>query len=175
MTGPNVPKWFRGILKFSAGSNIIGTIWIFVIMFVMTGDVFGRLLFNSPIAGTPEIVRVSLVGILFLQLADTFWTGRVIRCDVVTDKMSVKGRTVIDIISYLLGTAIFVILFIASLPATIQVWKLLEYEGEGALRVPIYPIRTLILIGSSLTAILFAYRLYESIQALFRGKREDVR
>lgn len=174
MTDPNVPKWFKGILKLSAGSNIVGTIWIFVIMFIMTGDVFGRLLFNSPIAGTPEIVRVSLVGILFLQLADTFWTGRVIRCDVITNKMSPKGRTVIDIISYLLGTAMFVILFIASLPATIQVWKLLEYEGEGALRIPIYPIRTLILIGSGLTAILFAYRLYESVQIILRGKQKEV-
>jgi TRAP-type C4-dicarboxylate transport system permease small subunit len=174
MTDPSYPKWFRGVLKVSAGSNILGTIWIFVIMFVMTGDVLGRLLLNSPIAGTPEIVRVSLVGILFLQLADTFWTGRVIRCDVVTDKMGAKGKTVIDVISYLLGTAMFVILFIASLPATIQVWKLLEYEGEGALRVPIYPIRTLILIGSGLTAILFAYRLYQSVQILWGRKRAGV-
>jgi len=72
----------------------------------------------------------------------------------------------------LLGAVIFIILFIASVPATIQVWKLLEYEGEGALRVPIYPVRSLILIGSALTAILFVFRLVQSIQMFIRTWRE---
>jgi len=168
----NLPRWTRGFIKFAAGSNIVGTLWILVIMLVMTGDVFGRLLFNSPIAGTPEIVRVSLVGILFLQLADTFWTGRIVRCDVCMERLSSRGRIFIDLVSYLLGAVIFIILFIASVPATIQVWKLLEYEGEGALRVPIYPVRTLILIGSALTAILFVFRLVQSIQMFIRTWRE---
>jgi TRAP-type C4-dicarboxylate transport system permease small subunit len=169
---PNLPRWARGFIKFAAGSNIVGTLWILVIMFVMTGDVFGRLLFNSPIAGTPEIVRVSLVGILFLQLADTFWTGRLVRCDICTERLSSRGRIFIDMVSYFLGAVIFIILFIASVPATIQVWKLLEYEGEGALRVPIYPIRTLILIGSALTAILFVFRQVQSFQMFIRTRKE---
>jgi TRAP-type mannitol/chloroaromatic compound transport system permease small subunit len=75
-------------------------------------------------------------------------------------------------VSYFLGAVIFIILFIASVPATIQVWKLLEYEGEGALRVPIYPIRTLILIGSALTAILFVFRLVQSFQMFIRTRKE---
>jgi TRAP-type C4-dicarboxylate transport system permease small subunit len=168
MNASHTPKWMKAFSRVAACSNIVGTFWIILIMFIMTADVLGRLLFNSPLAGTPEIVKVSLVGIFFLQLGDTFWTGRIIRCDVFLLKMGAVTRAVIDILSNLVGLAMFAILFAASLPPTIQVWKTLEYEGEGALRVPIYPVRTLILLGSALTTVLFACRLIQDIAGLRR-------
>ena len=38
--------------------------------------------------------------------------------------------------------------FVSSWSGTIYAWKIFEYEGEGALRVPVYPIKSLILLGS---------------------------
>ena len=36
-------------------------------------------------------------------------------------------------------------------------WEISEYEGEGALRVPVYPVRTFIVVMSVIAA--FAYLL----------------
>ena len=40
-------------------------------MVLINSDVIGRNLFNAPILGVPEMTSLSIVGIVFLQLADT--------------------------------------------------------------------------------------------------------
>jgi len=63
------------------GLNAIGTLWIFLLMVVINTDVFSRLLFNHPIDGVPELIELSIVGIVFLQLCDTVRAGRLTRSD----------------------------------------------------------------------------------------------
>ena len=59
--------------------NAIGTLWIFGLMVLIGADVLGRELFNSPIRGVTEIVSLSIVAIVFLQLAHTLWVKRITR------------------------------------------------------------------------------------------------
>jgi TRAP-type C4-dicarboxylate transport system permease small subunit len=61
--------------------NSIGTAWIFLLMLIINADVLARYLFNSPIAGVPEMVALSIVGIVFLQLSDAVRAGRLTRSD----------------------------------------------------------------------------------------------
>ena len=67
--------------KLTATMNAIGSCLIVFIMLVMLGDIFGRFLFNKPIPGVPEIVAISLVAIVFLQIAHTLRAWRVIFTD----------------------------------------------------------------------------------------------
>ena len=46
----------------------LGTAWIFLLMLVITVDVVGRTAFTSPLPGVPELVSISIVGIVFLSL-----------------------------------------------------------------------------------------------------------
>jgi len=155
----------KGFLKFVSALNAVATLWIFLIMFLMTGDVLGRLLFNAPITGTPELVKISLVGIIFMQMPHTIWKNRHIRSELILTRLGPVKRKMLNGLAYLLGAAVFLGIFSSSWSPTVMSWEMLEYEGEGALRVPVYPIRTIILLGSLITSILFTVRF---IQLFFR-------
>ena len=51
--------------------NSIGTAWVFVLLVIINLDIGGRALFNHPIRGVPEIVAMSIVACVFLQIAHT--------------------------------------------------------------------------------------------------------
>ena len=172
MANPVTNRFGKGFLKVVSAMNAIATFWIFLIMFLMTGDVFGRVLFSLPITGTPELVKVSLVGIIFMQMPHTFWMNRHIRSEFILMKVGPVSRGVLNCVAYLLGAAIFLGIFVSSWSATVMSWDILEFEGEGALRVPVYPIRTIILVGSSLTAILFAVRFIQNIHLISKISRQ---
>jgi TRAP-type C4-dicarboxylate transport system permease small subunit len=161
----------RFVVRMVSIMNALATGWIFFIMFLMVADVAGRAFFNHPITGTPEIVKVSLVGIIFLQMPHTFWVGRHIRSELILSRLKPPYRDFLDMAARLLVVLIFLGIFVSSWDRTLSSWTLLEFEGEGALRVPVYPIRTLILIGSILTSCLFIYRFFESAVRLI--KRQD--
>jgi hypothetical protein len=62
--------------------NALGTLWIVALMVLINTDVLGRNLLGAPVRGVTELVSLSIVGIVFLQLADTLHSGRITRADV---------------------------------------------------------------------------------------------
>ena len=50
-------------------------------MVIINVDVLSRYLFNAPIQGVAEIVELSIVGIVFLQISDAVRAGRLTRSD----------------------------------------------------------------------------------------------
>jgi len=160
----------RWTINLSSVMNSIATAWIFVIMFLMTGDVLGRTLFNHPITGTPEIVKISIVGIVFLQIPHTLWVGRHIRSDILLTRMSARKKYIFESILFLVGILFFCGIIWAAWGLTVEAWQIHEFEGEGALRVPTAPIRTIILIGSAVTALMFLFRIIENMKNLLHEK-----
>ena len=52
-------------------ANVVATLWILWLMVLIVSDVIGRETIGQPIAGVPEMVKFSIVGIVFLQIAHT--------------------------------------------------------------------------------------------------------
>jgi TRAP-type C4-dicarboxylate transport system permease small subunit len=65
--------------------NSIGTIWIFLLMVVIVTDVIGRTVFTRPLPGVPELVSLSIVGIVFLQIGQALRSGRITRVDILIE------------------------------------------------------------------------------------------
>ena len=166
-----IESWTKGLSKFTAVLNAIATIWIFAIMFLMAGDVLGRIFLNHPITGTPELVKISIVGIVFMQMPHTLLKGRHIRSEIIIQRLNITKSTWLEILASLAGALVFIALFVASWSATVTSWEILEYEGEGALRVPVYPIRSIILLGSALTAIIFMAQLAKTLKEMLNIHR----
>jgi TRAP-type C4-dicarboxylate transport system permease small subunit len=137
--------------------HILAAIWLCLIAMTIVVDVFGRFVFNSPLTGTAEIVANSVVSIAFLQIPFAIRTYGMLRTTVVLDKLGPAGRRVFNIATYLLGIVVFAVMAYASWEPMLNSWSISEYEGEGALRVPVYPVRTFIVAMSALAA--FAYVL----------------
>jgi len=147
----------KAIMESTRVLHILAAIWLCLIAMTIVVDVFGRFFFNSPLTGTAEIVANSVVSIAFLQIPFAIRTYGMLRTTVVLDKLGASGRRIFNITTYLLGIAVFAAISVSSWEPMLFSWSIGEYEGEGALRVPTYPVRTFIVIMSMVAA--FAYLL----------------
>ncbi|MEJ2719453.1 MAG: TRAP transporter small permease, partial [Deltaproteobacteria bacterium] len=133
--------------------NGLASFWIFLLTIAIVTDVVGRSIFNRPLTGTPELVKVSLVAIVFLEITHTLREGRHVRSTILLSKVSPGAMLVLEGLANLLGLVLFALLCYSSWPLTVAAWRCLEYEGEGSLCVPTYPVRTIILVTSALMVI----------------------
>ena len=147
--------------------NIIGAIWVVLIMLLIAVDVTGRAFFNAPLFGVPEIVKISVVGLVWCQMAHTLKIGAHLRSTILVERMPPRVRTVIEFISFLLGAITFALIVYSGWDNMIEAWRIAEYEGEEPVRVPTYPIRSLVLLGAALTALQFALMAVD----LLRGRK----
>ena len=63
------------------GLNVIGSVLILLLMILVGVDVAGRNLAGAPVAGVPELVTLSIVAIVFLQIPQALRAGRLTRSD----------------------------------------------------------------------------------------------
>lgn len=165
----------RFISHFIGAMNAIGTAWVGLITVLVTCDIVGRVAFNSPITGVPEIVKVSIVAIAWMQMAYTLRIGGHLRSEIILDRLPSKGKAIVNLMAYSMGAFIFAMVIFSGWGNMIESWRIGEFEGELPVRVPTYPVRTLLLLGAALTSIQFLILLKQTIQILLgrggKGKR----
>ena len=76
------------------GLNGLGSIWIFVLMVLINVDATGRTLFARPVEGVIELVEMSIVVIVFLQLGDATRRGRLTRSDGLFNQILARRPTI---------------------------------------------------------------------------------
>lgn len=133
----------RSLLAFSA-------LLAFLLSFLVVADVIGRVVFDHPVKGTPEIVSMSIVIICFLQASYAIRSGGMLRVDAVINWLPVNARLVFAIFGCVLGALFFAVILYGGIDPLLHAWNSGEYEGEGALRVPTWPARGAVLLGCAL-------------------------
>ena len=143
---------------------------IFLLSFLVVADVIGRGLFNSPVKGTPEIVSMSIVIICFLLAAYAVQSGGMLRTDVVVGMFGRRGHAFADLASGVLGAAFFILIVWGSFEPALHSWVSNEFEGEGALRVPVWPARFVVMAGAALVVAIY---LGQAVLAFFAMMRPE--
>ncbi len=141
----------------------------FALSFIVVIDVAGRVLFNSPLKGTPEMVSISIVMICFLQAGYAIRSGGMINVDFIVVRLPVAIQSYVMAISALLGVAFFGLVCWGSFDPALHAWNSSEFEGEGALRVPAWPARFIVVVGTALAAFAYLLRAAEHFQDARRG------
>ncbi len=144
---------------------VVAAVLAFLICFLVCADVIGRVVFNSPVKGTPEIVSFSIVVICFLQEPFAIRSGGMFFVDALSTHLPPLAQRVLEIFGYLLGIAFFSIVFWGSIDPSLHAWNSNEFEGEGALRVPVWPVRFIILLGTFLAACNYLLNVIERVRA----------
>ncbi len=139
--------------------NAIGTIGIFVLMILIVTDVTMRSLFNQPLVGVPEMVKIGIVSIVFLQAAHTLAAGRftssTMFLGVVDRRLPWLGK-VLRAVFYCAGGVLFYFVARGALDQTIYNYETQEFIGsQGIFTVPVWPMHAVILFGSAVLAIQF--------------------
>ncbi len=156
------------------GLLAIAALITFALSFLVVADIIGRVVFNSPVKGTPEIVSMSIVIICFLLAGYSVQSGSMIKADILVAKLGAKGTLVTTIITAVLGIGFFFLIGWGSFEPLAHAWSSGEYEGEGALRVPAWPARLVIMLGGFLVAAIYLGQLATALRALFGDKDHEV-
>jgi TRAP-type C4-dicarboxylate transport system permease small subunit len=139
--------------------NNLGTVTIAVGMVLVCGDVFARNLFNAPFFGIPELLKMTIIAIVFLQLPHAVLQGRMIRSDVFLEAVSRRSRRWGERLNavHMLAGALFLAAIIWGVwPQLVEAFKYNTFVGLWVgFRAPVWPIRTIIVIGAVLGAIAY--------------------
>lgn len=152
------PQLFR-FERIGAALNALGTIWIFALLVLVDADIVGRELLGAPVRGTTEIVGLSIVGIVFLQLPNALWAGRFTRAELLIDRLALRRARLASAVQgvlHLLGALVLALVCWAVWPEFVRAWQIGDYVGAIAdFTAPTWPVRLVMVVGSGLTAITF--------------------
>lgn len=138
-----------------AALNATASIGIFFLILLISADVFGRALFNMPLHGVPEIVRFALVAMVWLQMAYVLRTGGHLRTTLILDILPQPAKRLVLILNALVGLFLCALIAWLGYLEAFRSWEQGAFEGELPVRIPLWPIWTILLIGSALTAVQF--------------------
>jgi TRAP-type C4-dicarboxylate transport system permease small subunit len=93
-----------------------------------------------------------------------------LRTEVLVNALGPNAQRVAFGFADLLGAAFFLIILVGAFDPAIRAFVNGEYEGEGALRVPVWPTRFVILLGSGLSIINYLVLFYIDV---FAPERRD--
>ena len=139
---------------------IAAAAWAFGLAFLVMANIIGRTVFDFPIYGTAEIVAASIVIVVFLQAGYAIRSRSMLKADFLVEHLPDKVQRTLLAIGYLLGAAFFLMIITGGWEESIASYVDGEYEGEGALRVPSWPARWTVLIGSGLAMINYLVMAY---------------
>ena len=151
-------------------SNAVASGWIFLLMLLITLDIVLRFAFNAPLSGTTEIVEISIVTILYLQLAHTLKVGRVTRSDALFGAILRKWPAIghlMGVFFHLAGVGLMVAIVYGGWPKWIQPYDGGHFVGNvGVFTFPEWPQRLVLVIGCTMLAIQFFLAVVDNIRGM---------
>ena len=153
-----------------AGLNNLGTVWILGLMVLITLDVGARYLLNAPINGVTELVELSIVGIVFLQLGAAVRAGRITRSDGLYSKLLTVRPGVGHALGFAfdLSGALFAgLILYGGVPRLIEAYQRGYFAGnEGLFVFPLWPVRLILVVGCVVVALQFLIFAWHHVVAL---------
>ena len=141
-------------------THVVSAFWVLVLAAIIFVDVMGRYLFSQPLLGATEIIANSVVSITFLQLPLAIYQGGMIRSTLLYDAVGERVQRVLRTLAGVLGLAFFLGTAYSAWGPALEALAVSEYEGEGALRVPTYPVRFLVVATSVFAACVYLHLLH---------------
>lgn len=148
---------------------VVASLLAMGLAFIVVVDVIGRAVFNSPLRGTAEIVASSIVVIAYLQVTYAIASGGMMQVTLITDLLPPWLRSLVAALTCSLGVVLFFVITWGSIDGFWTAWTAGSYEGEGALRVPTWPVRLSVLVGSALATATYVLLVARHLQAAASG------
>jgi TRAP-type mannitol/chloroaromatic compound transport system permease small subunit len=157
--GPAVQERLGPFERLVVGLNALGSFWILLLVLLITSDALGRSFFTHPIVGTHELIQISIVGIVFLQLGDAIRTGRLTRSDTFLAVIWLRvprAGAALECVFCLLGATYMAIGLWGSIPLLAEAIERNSWIGnEGVFTAPVWPVKTIIVIGLAVCLVQF--------------------
>ncbi len=128
-------------------------------------------LFGGVVSGmNAEMIEISIIGIVFMQLADSLRRSVLTRSDGLFNQVMLRRPAiahVMGIVTQILGAAFMIIILLGSIPYLGESWKKNYYIGvEGMFTAPVWPIALIIVVGVFVTMVQFLVLLAGHVRAM---------
>lgn len=163
----------RWVDRLTALLSALGTLMILALMLLISADVIGRSFFAHPIAGVTEMVSMSILAIVFLQIANTTAQGKLTRSDALLGALQTRrprAGDAVDAVLHLVGAVMTGVLVSAFYPQFLRSYGRNEMIGTvGQFLAPIWPVHGMVLLGAALMCLVFALRALALAIRAIRG------
>ena len=148
---------------------VLAAVLAFLLCFLVVAEVVGRVAFGRPVKGTTELVSLSIVIICYLQAGFAIRSGGMLHVDMFVSKAGPRGQSLLAAVAALAGIVFFGILCWGSFEGAAHAWNSNEFEGEGALRVPVWPARFVLILGTAIATFNYGLLLMQHLVSAARG------
>jgi TRAP-type C4-dicarboxylate transport system permease small subunit len=150
-----VPKIARAMEKGIRATEkvflIISICMILAMMFLGTGDVIGRYLFNNPIKGALEGSQLLMAGVSLLCWGYAQATKSHIRIDLLLSRYPARARAIMDLAGLALTIVVFGLITWQSLLIAIE--TLQQHRMLENLSLPLFPFKLMVPLGAFLLCL----------------------
>lgn len=152
--------------------NITGALLVMSLLVLINTDALGRTFFSISILGVHEIVEMSLVAIVFLQLGDAVRSGRLTRSDglltILDKRMPVVARSMRAFFD-LVSVAFLMLIVYGGIPRFIESYQGGEFKGTAQLfTAPEWPVKLTIVVGAIATIFAFLVSAWREFRPVAR-------
>ncbi len=152
-------------------SNAAASGWILVLMLLITVDIILRFVFAAPISGVTEIVEISILIIVYLQLTHTLKVGRITRSDALYSRILRRFPVIGNLMGVgfsLAGIGLMGAVAWGGWPRWLKALDENHFVGNtGVFTFPEWPQLLVLVIGSVMISIQFALLALDNIRAIF--------
>ncbi len=148
----------------------IGTIFLFVIMIVVFGDVVMRYLFNSPFSWAYDLIALYLMaGVFFLVLSDAYAAHAHVNVDILQQRLPPAGIRVTELVTCAVGIAVFTLIAWFGWLRAIDSYRAADVMA-GAIAWPMWPSIALAPFGATMLALRLAGSFLGNVLSLATGR-----
>jgi len=149
--------------------------WVVLLMLVLIAfEVTERYVFNAPTIWAYDSVRFLLCAVCTLGWVYTHLRHGHVRIDLIYERLSPRGRAIIDVGGYLLFFFPFLIMLVyASAEGAWYSYSMGERSVSGFWYPPVYPVRIVMLLGVFLFTLQGVAQFTRDLYLLIRNKSYD--
>ena len=162
----------RLYLRLEKAFNLVGGVVIFLLVFLATGNVLGRWIFDLPISGYIDWVEQAMAFFAFLGLAYTQREGGHIRMDIVVGHLRGRWLWLTEFLSTLLMLLVSLVLIYGSFLHFHRAWSI----GDSSLDInlPTWPAKLVVPVALSILVIRLLLQLWGYARAIRTGTDNPV-
>ena len=138
---------------------VVAAAYAFGLTFLILLNIIDR----GQFSGVAEIVRTSIVIIVFLQAGYAIRSRSMLRADFLVSRFSGTFQKTLLVFGYLLGAAFFLMVIWGGWEDAVRDFVDMNYEGEGALQVPTWPARWTVMFGSLIALLNYLVLAYVDV------------
>ena len=160
---PATSVFYYLIVSVSKFAASVGAGVVVLMMLVVAYSVVNRYILNTPVTWTDELSGYLVVALVMLGAADALRRGDHISVDLITSRLTKRGKRLVEIWGYVV-VLVFSSVLLMSSKQTIDYSINFEIVSEGYLEVPMWIPQSFLILGGSLVFLVALVKLTRALK-----------